>query len=420
MNGWTLDPSAPASVSTIRPTTGGAPKLQATPSFNIGLATPGLLSPTKSVHSASALSPADEASASESSARLSREQLEGKSDYFSTPGQSIPVVASPDGTSQPAQTPGEAQDPAAFPSDGTPKEPATPGLFGKKFRMNMTFGGMKKLGRTQTNDKTAPVDEKDGNESDSKSSDRTGSSRIVEENLLGTVQKIRFAYEESLHQQIQTRHAHENGMPVPLAQLDLPSAITPSAITETPVLSPPPNTVILIQEDRPEAGGVADLFESTVGALGEMCDLVERAAPMWLGDALLKNQLPLKDVVKISFVLEPWHGQLPAIASEANNRLNANRMLRAKKIVAYVAERIEPAASPAPSAKKELSAATAVLKPEEYLELWCQNQIVPPDMTLATIRSHLWKGGGDVLLYYKANGRKPIKHARGASGYPPS
>lgn len=30
-------------------------------------------------------------------------------------------------------------------------------------------------------------------------------------------------------------------------------------------------------------------------------------------------------------------------------------------------------------------------------------------MSLATIRSHLWRGGGDVLLYYKANGRKEIK-----------
>ena len=32
-------------------------------------------------------------------------------------------------------------------------------------------------------------------------------------------------------------------------------------------------------------------------------------------------------------------------------------------------------------------------------------------MTLATIRSSMWRGGGDVLLYYKANGRKEIKHA---------
>lgn len=32
-------------------------------------------------------------------------------------------------------------------------------------------------------------------------------------------------------------------------------------------------------------------------------------------------------------------------------------------------------------------------------------------MTLASIRAHIWRGGGDVVLYYKANGRKEIKHA---------
>ncbi len=29
-------------------------------------------------------------------------------------------------------------------------------------------------------------------------------------------------------------------------------------------------------------------------------------------------------------------------------------------------------------------------------------------MTLATLRAHIWKGANDVVLYYKANGRKEI------------
>ena len=29
-------------------------------------------------------------------------------------------------------------------------------------------------------------------------------------------------------------------------------------------------------------------------------------------------------------------------------------------------------------------------------------------MTLATLRAYVWKTGGDVLLYYKSNGRKKI------------
>jgi WD repeat-containing protein 48 len=29
-------------------------------------------------------------------------------------------------------------------------------------------------------------------------------------------------------------------------------------------------------------------------------------------------------------------------------------------------------------------------------------------MSLATLRAHIWKGGNDVVLYYKSNGRKDL------------
>lgn len=66
-------------------------------------------------------------------------------------------------------------------------------------------------------------------------------------------------------------------------------------------------------------------------------------------------------------MLHPWQDTLPSIAStDGNNRLNANRMLRVKKILTYVAERIE-APSEAPGEND--------LKPEEYLELYCNDQV---------------------------------------------
>ena len=73
-------------------------------------------------------------------------------------------------------------------------------------------------------------------------------------------------------------------------------------------------------------------------------------------------------------------------------------MLRAKKVLAYVAERIEtPSEQPDPE----------IIKPEDYLELYCQDQLVPHNTTLATLRAHVWKTGGDVILYYKSNGKRP-------------
>jgi WD repeat-containing protein 48 len=56
----------------------------------------------------------------------------------------------------------------------------------------------------------------------------------------------------------------------------------------------------------------------------------------------------------------------------SNNRLNANRMLRARKILSYVAERIEPAPS------KDEPDEDATLRPDEYLELYCNGQVCYP------------------------------------------
>jgi WD repeat-containing protein 48 len=39
-------------------------------------------------------------------------------------------------------------------------------------------------------------------------------------------------------------------------------------------------------------------------------------------------------------------------------------------------------------------------------------------MTLASLRAHVWRGGGDVLLHYKANGKKEIKPPAPNPGLP--
>jgi WD repeat-containing protein 48 len=253
---------------------------------------------------------------------------------------------------------------------------------------------MKKFGTSsaaaETPTKPAAVDEK-AEDSDSRSTKTD--EKVVEDNFLGAIQKIRHSYEEQ----------------VSLGATTVNSQIAPSLPNETPVLKPPATTTILIQEDRPDSGGVADLFEGKVGSIGQQADLIEKCAPPWLADVLLRNQIPFKDIVKVSFILEPYQNMLPSISSDGNNRLNANRMLRARKILSYVAERIEPA----PEKDEERP------RPEEYLELYCQNQLISPMMTLASIRAHVWRGGSDVVLYYKPNGKREIKHAPYAGTPPP-
>lgn len=382
VNGWHA--AGPQSASRPRATNGTKPT---TPGLNIGLATPGppnLSSPARATAGANALSPSipeDSTPLERQKTQQTRMSSDRHSDYFSKAKAGDNEVLSPTGiTAKTPITPSESAEdkepttPSGEPGS-TPKDTPTgkeAGLFGKKFSMRgMGFASMKKMtSRTEKPEKEKPaaVEEKDEStdQSDSHSS-KTSNSRVVDDNFLGSVQKIRFAYEDSLQQQVQTQQAHENGLPVPaVPTIDVPCAITPSLPAETPVLKPPSTTTILIQEDRPEAGGVADLFEGTVGSLGEMADTLEKTAPMWLGEVLLRNQIPQKDVVKISFVLEPMQGSgLVGIASDGNNRLNANRMLRAKKILGYVAERIEPG----PEEGEER------MRPEEYLDLWCMNQV---------------------------------------------
>lgn len=379
LNGWKDAASGPTSGSTIRATNGFHLPV-VTPGLAIGLATPGLpsLNPLPTT--------AEEGAQLEKSP-TQQSQSKESSDYFSaTPGASRPQgsVENPTTPSADAlpQSPSE--------QDGSNQPKKGKALFSKKF--NMPSFNMKKFATTPAPEAPKPaVEAEKADDSDSRSSKTDD--KVFDGNFLGTIQRMRQTYEEQIQAGAQA----------------LSSQITPSLPNDTPVLKPPLATTILIQEDRPDSGGVADLFEGTVGSLGQQADLIEKVAPVWLADVLLRNTLPFKEIVKVSFILEPYQNLLPSIASDGNNRLNANRMLRARKILSYVAERIEPAS--------ELTGPDA-MKPEEYLELYCQNQLISPTMTLASIRAHIWRGGGDVVLFYKANGRKEIKHVPFMNGPP--
>ncbi|KAK2808316.1 hypothetical protein FQN50_004876 [Emmonsiellopsis sp. PD_5] len=317
-----------------------------------------------------------------------------QADYFS-PTANTHTIDSPDSNNKlptPAPTEEESQ------LGTSPAEPEKEEKSGKKsgsrFRkIQMSFP--KKLGgRTST--ETKPIIEEKAEESD-KSSEKE---KVYDENLSGVIEKIRFEYEERLN---------ENPGQV------LETSITPSDESETPPLTIPPHTAILIQEEHPDAAVPADLYRGSVGMIGKDADKLEKTAPQWLGELLLRNMIPFKELIKVTFSLKPFEDLLPPVVKPENNglpnnndnsnnnnssRLNANRMLRAKKILAYVAERIDPPNPDDPDANP--------FRPEEYLELYCQNTLIPADMTLSTIRTHIWRTGSDMVLFYKANGKREI------------
>lgn len=378
------------------PRANGSQLHQGTPGLGIGLATPGPGATLPGVPEEAVSSPLGPPEKSNSG---------DKDDYFT--GGSAVVSNAPATESSEAKTSMEngnekGKDKDKDKASDTTKSPGS--TFGKKFRMSFST---KKLGRSSsqaTQEKPVVVDEK-AEESESSSTNE----KEVDDSFFGVLQKIRNDYDKQFadtpEKLIETR-------------------VTPSLPNETPVLKLPPGTKVIIQEET--SGGSANVYQGTVENVGNDADVIEQKAPMWLGDVLLQNLVPFKEPVKISFVLHPMGDLTTLSPADGNNRLNANRMLRVKKILAYVAERIEEV----PEEPEENA-----LPPEEYLELYCNDQVsarppphkaslepfqaflwliriilqlLDPMMSLATIRTHVWKSGNDVVLYYKANGRKEI------------
>jgi WD repeat-containing protein 48 len=267
LNGWQHAAAGPLSSTTIRPSNG--PNYPMTPGMAIGLATPGV-PPQSAGHGSqlTAMTPTTEEGALLEKTQTQQSQNKDGGDYFSN----IPVS---NGNGKAAPSTEASSDTGAENVPQTPSEETTTkkkALFSKKF--NMSFN-MKKFGGTTAAPeaaKPAAVDEK-SEDSDSKSNKTD--EKAFEDNFFGAVQKIRQAYEEQANMGMST----------------ITSLIAPSLPNDTPVLKPPQSTTILIQEDRPDSGGVADLFEGKVGTLGQQADLIEKAAPTWLADVLLRVRI---------------------------------------------------------------------------------------------------------------------------------
>ena len=276
VNGWKDAVAEPTSGSTIKGNGFFPPH---TPGMGIGLATPNGLPPTNGRGNPH-LTPTTEEGSQLELTKSHRSSTQDGQDYF---GQGVSANGNGNGNGNGSANGQSNSNGKATPAEGSdskeeavqsPTENDTPskkgkGMFGKKFNMGFS---MKKFG---TGTAIAPEPVKpvvDDKSEDSDSRSTKTEEKKFEDNFLGTIQRIRHGYEEGLA----------------AGASELVSQIAPSLPSDTPVLKPPAMTTILIQEDRPDSGGVADLFEGKVGTLGQQADLIEKAAPMWLGEVLLR------------------------------------------------------------------------------------------------------------------------------------
>ena len=113
----------------------------------------------------------------------------------------------------------------------------------------------------------------------------------------------------------------------------------------------------------------------------------------------------------------------------STTRLSASRILRARKIVAFIYDKLDlgsqrraglaaagarlsalaakRSGAPAAPSQATIVESSEPLKPddsstlpEETLELLCGNHVVDPTMTLATLKQY-YGSGGDMLLHYR-------------------
>ncbi|KAJ3300787.1 hypothetical protein HK104_003757 [Borealophlyctis nickersoniae] len=165
---------------------------------------------------------------------------------------------------------------------------------------------------------------------------------------------------------------------------------------ETPPLIVPMDTIVTFAvEESSEVAAFCDLYRGTVGGMGDDRELerVKATIPVWVFEWIVENKSPPRDPAKMSFILQPHTGSDLQELPNGNNRLSANRMLRIRKLLAYVAEKLN-IAIPA-----ELAGQDSQM--HRVVEILCMDKVVPPKTTLSTLKQHYWKSGGDLVLTYR-------------------
>lgn len=260
------------SILTPRASTVANAKAAGTPGLTIGLATPHLNGTKFNNHNSHSAKNGED---SDSENRVSdpsqpRSSVDKKSDYFSSSAQpegsmddKVNEPGTPGASSSEGNTAVLTQSTLENKEDEKWKESGT--LFGKSFRMKFP----KKIGRASADVKPVVTDEK------SEESDRSEEKedRTIQDNFWGVIQRTRRSYEERVQQGL---------------TLNILSTVTPSPLSETPILQLPANTLVIIQDERLDSGGVADLYRGTISSVGYDASQVEKVAPVWLGELLLK------------------------------------------------------------------------------------------------------------------------------------
>lgn len=219
-----------------------------------------------------------------------------------------------------------------------------------------------------------------------------------------------------------------------LAQEDRPAQ-------KLPLLGLPTNVSVIISEE----GTGATMHRATRAQF--VGDEPAEIIPPWVVDNLLHNEKPQTSIralsVKLGFyLLTADEKDLPALP-QGNGRLSAARLLRVMKVAKYVVEKLdlelplisetdEKSDNPETSGSSESDGSENGktedrIPPEQYIDILCNNKVLAPHYSLATIKAFFWKSGDEnIVLHYRinpkyantseANDKKTRKGTKGGAG----
>lgn len=108
--------------------------------------------------------------------------------------------------------------------------------------------------------------------------------------------------------------------------------------------------------------------------------------PGWVVDLVRDGKGQTREVVKLSFRLEPEEGSgLPELNTTT---LNAPKVLRIRKVAVFIAKELK-------------DQRTGYDLEQEDLEVLCNGDVLPSTMSLATVRQFRWRSPDDLKLHFR-------------------
>lgn len=161
-----------------------------------------------------------------------------------------------------------------------------------------------------------------------------------------------------------------------------------------------------------------DAASEAEGTLNEM-------VPDWAIDCVV-DRVPAK-FIKVPFFLQPHPTNVGSIKSQKKDRLIANDFIQIRKVVEHVFEKVlggcstpsaansagtpsgppsdaengTSAAGDSQTAPVHTGAADPRSRPEERVELLCNDQVLELDLDLRTVRHFIWRSSADLQLCYR-------------------